>query len=342
MASFENRIVVPKNKTAFSAHIDHIKAGSGNQVSHAPCMSHRIIEVLDENGCFIGDEWKNISNDSINYFPISRNSGDFLFFSDMSKTQLSEFYSKWRGDKILIQHDYYKFPNSIAGTTAQYLWSTPIKQSHCLGTILFLNPPWEGYPPFFQKILVPRGANALTSSIEDLLEKAIENPSKLTPMEIEKISGLFKKRERLFADVVSFPAPFDHSFAFGNLMLNLTHPSGKTIFQFRAALELSKIKNDLSSERIGRLTDALDSFDLIKKGIYFKWERFTTDLNRIYNLANEYHLLEIDDINSLIPSIEEFIPGTLELSYRNEMVFRNAKFQNISKNIQIFGTPFDK
>jgi hypothetical protein len=46
MASFKNRIVVPKNKTAFSAHIDHIKAGSGNQVSHAPCMSHRIIEVL--------------------------------------------------------------------------------------------------------------------------------------------------------------------------------------------------------------------------------------------------------------------------------------------------------
>lgn len=36
-----------KNKTAFSAHIDHIKAGSGNQVSHAPCMSHRIIEVLN-------------------------------------------------------------------------------------------------------------------------------------------------------------------------------------------------------------------------------------------------------------------------------------------------------
>jgi len=48
MASFKNRIVVPKNKTAFSAHIDHIKAGSGNQVSHAPCMSHRIIEVLNE------------------------------------------------------------------------------------------------------------------------------------------------------------------------------------------------------------------------------------------------------------------------------------------------------
>ena len=48
MASFKNRIVVPKNKTAFTAHIDHIKAGSGNQVSHAPCMSHRIIEVLKE------------------------------------------------------------------------------------------------------------------------------------------------------------------------------------------------------------------------------------------------------------------------------------------------------
>jgi hypothetical protein len=46
MASFKNRIVVPKNKTAFSAHIDHIKPGSGYQVSHAPCMSHRIIEVL--------------------------------------------------------------------------------------------------------------------------------------------------------------------------------------------------------------------------------------------------------------------------------------------------------
>jgi hypothetical protein len=124
---------------------------------------------LDENGCFIGDEWRNISKDSINFFPISRNSGDFLFFSDMSKTLLSEFYSKWRGDKILIQHDYYNFPNSTAGTTAQYLWSTPIKQSHCLGAILFLNPPWEGYPPFFQKTLVPREANDLTSSFEDLL-----------------------------------------------------------------------------------------------------------------------------------------------------------------------------
>jgi hypothetical protein len=31
MASFKNRIVVPKKRTAFSAHINHIKAASGNQ-----------------------------------------------------------------------------------------------------------------------------------------------------------------------------------------------------------------------------------------------------------------------------------------------------------------------
>ncbi len=46
MASFKNRIAVPKKRTAFSAHINHIKAASGNQVSHAPCVSHGIIEVL--------------------------------------------------------------------------------------------------------------------------------------------------------------------------------------------------------------------------------------------------------------------------------------------------------
>jgi len=290
---------------------------------------------LDENGCFIGDEWINISNDPINYFPYC-DTGDFLFFSDMSRTQLSEFYSKWRGDKILIQHNYYKFPNSTAGTTAQYLWSTPIEQNYCLGAIRFLNPPWEGYPPFFQKIIVLRETNDSTSSIEDLLKKAIENPFKLNPTEIEKVSGLFRKRERLFADAIVFPAPF-RSFAFGNLMMNLAHPSGKTLFQFRAALELSKLKNELSSAKIGRLTDALNSFDLIKKSFYFKWERFTTDLTRIYNLANEYHLLEIDDVDRLIPSIEEFVPGTLELNYRNKMDFYNAKFQHISKNIRIFG-----
>lgn len=85
------------------------------------------------------------------------------------------------------------------------------------------------------------------------------------------------------------------------------------------------------------MTDALNSFDLIKKSFYFKWERFTTDLTRIYNLANEYHLLEIDDVDRLIPSIEEFVPGTLGLNYRNEMDFHNAKFQDISKNIRIFG-----
>ena len=64
MASFKNRIVVPKNKTAFSAHIDHIKAGSGYQVSHAPCMSHRIIEVLYEH-CSSGTCNSEIPNSGI-------------------------------------------------------------------------------------------------------------------------------------------------------------------------------------------------------------------------------------------------------------------------------------
>lgn len=233
---------------------------------------HWPLIFLESGGDITGDDWMNISKSSISLFPLHDDTGTFLSLSEKSDKWLDEFFSKWIGERVLVQNIWHKFPNSSAGTCAKHLCDVPLKESFFLGKICFLEPPWEGNPPLLQKILFPIGNTNDSKSIEDILEIASKEPIKLTAYEVHRLNCYFQRgglfNELLLSEAIEFPHPFDKSFAFGSDIINIKHPGGESLFRFRAALELAKIRKNLPAEQLGKLIDSLSNFDRRKKAIY--------------------------------------------------------------------------
>ena len=295
---------------------------------------------LESGGYIKGEDWVNVSKSSISLFPLHNDTGTFLSLSEKPDKWLDEFFSKWIGEQVLVQNIWHKFPNSLAGTCAQHLCDVPLKKYFYLRKICFLEPPWEGNPPMLQRILYPIENTDGNKSIEDILEIAAEEPSKLTAYEVHQLNSYFQRegvfKELLLAEAIEFPHPFSESFAFGGDLMNIKHPGGEALFRFRATLELAKIRKNLPAEQFGKLTDSYMNFNNKKKAISICYDKFTSSMIRLLDLAEELKLIDIGDISTIIPDLKDFIPGTLITYDGHKYYFENNKLSNIT-NINFFG-----
>lgn len=295
---------------------------------------------LESGGKIVGEEWANICETRINLFPIQDDTSTFLSLSKKSPEWFDEFFSKWIGERVLVQNFYHKFPESVAGTGAKHICDVPIGKSHFFGEIRFLQPPWDGNPPMLQRILNITKDTVVNKSIEDILEIAVEKPQNLTLLDNHLLNKFFIKgglfNESLLAEAVEFPHPFSEYFAFGGDLLNRIHPCGEALLRFRAAIELSKIKKNLSSEQLGKLEDALGNFDIIKKQYIFKWQTISSSIIRMFSLAKEFNLFDLEEISTLVPNEMDFVPGTLETLYNEKISFKNNKIDKLCK-INLYG-----
>jgi len=139
------------------------------------------------------------------------------------------------------------------------------------------------------------------------LERAIDNPTLLNAMEREILYEMLHMVSRDFPRFVEFPESFDQFFAYGNRMLNLTHPVTQTLLRFGASLKLSKMRKTIPEGRIGHLQDAIAKF----LGEFY--QRNSSDsLRSLWLLAQEVQLFDVGEIDDLVLTPEDFVPGTFD------------------------------
>jgi hypothetical protein len=141
--------------------------------------------------------------------------------------------------------------------------------------------------------------------IETMLERTIENPTLLNPVEREILSKTLSKIGYPLPPFVEFPKPFDHFFAYGDRMLNLRHPVTQALLRFGASLKLSTMRKTIPEDRIGHLQDAIDEF----LG-EFRRRDSSDSLHRLWLLAQEVQLFDVGEIDDLVLAPEDFVPGT--------------------------------
>jgi hypothetical protein len=254
-------------------------------------------------------EWKDIASDELYLFPqdFSDELGTVAHYQLITQEEYKGILRKWNGERCHVSDLGVRHVSTSSISKASDLWSTAISKSHCLVSIRFLKPPWKSSPPLLQKIFVPMEIPESPLDIELLLEKAINDPTQLNALEKRQLGGRFFGSFRI-PPIVEFSKPFEEAFAYGYQILNTEHPVTQVLLRVLSKFALSKIRRTLPPGRVGYLDDALNFLINDRLG----WEQWVGDLRRFWLKAREVGLFHEDKLEDLVPSKEEFVPGSIE------------------------------
>ncbi len=189
-----------------------------------------------------------------------------------------------------------------------------------------------------QRIWRRKEASEESLQIQTVLEKAAENPILLDHKEREVlINDINRRSEYRFPEFVEFPHPFERTFMYGEIMLNLKHPVTQALLRFTASLKLSKIHKTLPDDRVGNLEDALKRF--MERIIYsgFKDKETFDSFHELWLLARETQLFDIEEIDKFMLMPADFIRMPSLPTDRDIRDFH--ELQDILGEIQPFGMP---
>ena len=167
---------------------------------------------------------------------------------------------------------------------------------------------------------------------ELLLEKTISDPTQLTVLKKSQLISSLSRYGIYMHTFVEFSKPFEDAFAYGYHMFNTKHPVTQMLIRVLSLFALSKIRKILSSDRLGDLHDALYSVVLYNK----TWEEWEDHLRRFWLMARQTELFLGDNLEDLVPSKEEFVPGSLE-----DILFDWGPRGEKMDDVQPFGEPLE-
>jgi len=308
---------------------------------------------LEAGGSLNVLEWQEVAADVIYESPGAISEGlEEMLQRWLTRDEYEGPLVKWDGERCAVSlkgiHSMQRrLSTGKAVSRAASLWQVPVKKSHRLTAIRFLLPPQEEGPPLLQSIWRPKEIPEEVPDIEELLEKAVENPKLLNAVEWTLIS---EDQVLRFSRVVEFPPPFDQCFAYGFEAMNLRHPVVQAMLQYQAGLELAKRRKAFPENQLGRLKDALDSSHTSFMSLFLgspitpvpfsnvdvsAVRQFSDALRRMWSLAREMHLFDVGDTEDLVLSPEDFVPGTLMT------VVSGLRGQKLEKeSVRPFGKPF--
>lgn len=195
---------------------------------------------------------------------------------------------------------------SVALTAACEVPLAPIEKCHRVAAARFLCPPWHVGPPLVQTVWLPREAGKKPPSIQAVLEKALENPALLDPLECRDLFTL----ENIFPRVVPFSQPFEQSFAYGWKLINLRHRCTQVLLSLLARLALARRSESMSEDRIRRFDDGVA--DLRRWSCEFEPGLIIRCLQDILVLASDFKFMDIGEIKGVLPTPDEFISGSFD------------------------------
>lgn len=292
---------------------------------------------LETEGLLSVVEWQEITGDMLYDIPIQISGEYDIFENELEEMGISKwlthkkyngFLVQWKGKGCIVLD--LGWNKGISIQKIGILQRSLVKKFYRSGAIQFLNPPWDGNPPLLQNILFRKEVSEKGSEIEPVLEKTKKNPALLNPEERELLINELYGFVRI-PKFIEFPQPFEQFFAYGPMMLNIKHPVTQALLRFAASLKLSKIHGTLPKDRIGHLQDALNEF--LGELRYVSDERKTSEsLNKLWLLSREAQSFDIGEIDELVISSIDFVPGTYGL----------IDYQDFKKRLDDSSLPFGK
>jgi hypothetical protein len=266
------------------------------------------VPFLEAGGRINALEWQEVTTDALYIFPEIIE--DYLPTLCRCKWLTHNEYdgplSQWTGERCIIPRFEYGSDTSAAIESVGDVWNLLVRKSYTFAAIRFLHPPWEGDPPLLQEIWLKTEMPNERPEVEIVLGRAIENPTLLNTVEREILhESMLYEISPSFPRFVEFPKPFEQKFAYGCSMLNLGHPATQALLRFVASLKLSKMRKTIPEDRIGNLQDAMVEF--LQD---FRYHHSSDSLRRLWLLAQEVQLFNVGEIDDLVLTPEDFVPGT--------------------------------
>lgn len=286
-----------------------------------------VIPFLGDGGQLKFLELREVRKSYINLMPDNfKNFMDDIIFESIVGDRYVPL-SQWKGGQTLISFNdnvFTIFTNF--GRIASDLTIIPFNKSHKFTSIRFVQSPWGSDKYLIQKVLSPVEISTDKPNFKELLEKMKDDPSSLNPVERETFIAKTDTPE--FAE---FPEEFNHYIAYGWRMLNLRNPVVQTFIRIVASFELSKMTDTMSVKQIGYFEDVLSSISdilLSRNNIY----EFSKNLKAILSTAREMKLIDPGDYEVMIPTKEDFVPGSLH-AYYHEINLEDLR----SNKLELFG-----
>lgn len=227
----------------------------------------------------------------------------------------------WQGNPSIVDFATWGGSNgdSIIVNTILEFARLPFQISHRFGGIQFLMPPWHGAPPLLQEIWIPNRLD-YEESKADIEKKIVEIAQKPENSILAKDGNVQRRIFQLLGmegyhpKLAIFPPPYEDSFAYGDEVINLTHPISKSLVCIAAGLALEETagqplisKNEHFRYVFRRVILGLPGG--VGAGKYNDWKRYTEDLWAMVKLMRLSDVMQVDN---LTPGSEEFVSGSCE------------------------------
>lgn len=210
-------------------------------------------------------------------------------------------------------------------------WQLPLKASHELAALRFLTPPWEGDPPLLQEIWLPTKKANVSLDIDELARKLERSPF-VSPMEYSLL--LERYHDYGLPHLVEFASPFEKSFAYSFDWWNVRHLVTQVFCRVLVKIMLAELQKTLTEAQLGYLGDILPHISFTGSE---HWGDWATKLRMFWHLAREFQLLDVDDIEQLVPRPEKFVPGSI-----GEEALKLRESREPLRPIHPFGQPLGR
>lgn len=276
------------------------------------------IPLLHNAGTISFTHWEDLAGKSICLPPaiLRREIADIANSVFRTHEEYNGVLKKWVGEPCLALF-YPERLNSISVRAILGFFRLLLDITHHFTSIHFLNPPWEGNPPLLQPVYEPIEIPEYNSEeLNILLDKSSKSLRSLEKTEKIVLMRHLKDFISNCPSIAPFTEPFKQSYAYEDILLNIEHPGAELLLRILSKILLSTRLKELRPDTLGQLRDiARRAIALSPDRIYHSEERYSSwasSLRSLGEIAKRSGICS-EDVSTLIPDFNEFIPGSLNI-----------------------------
>lgn len=142
-------------------------------------------------------------------------------------------------------------------------------------------------------------------------------------------------------EFIDFISPFDKSFGYGPKYFNMKHPITQKLVKLAALCMQAESQNSLPQDQIGIIKDFFDKLGGRGYGRY-SFREWISTIKEFWLFVQKIKLIEVDKIEKLIPSKEEFVTGTIKSNKDGVDEIFIPDFSYQKGKVRPFGQPLKK
>lgn len=262
----------------------------------------------------------------------------YSLYHKLKKTK--DLFRNWIGDEFIITNYGRSAIDLPLQETSGFV--EELLNEYVADSINFISGPWNDLGTTYQTVYMKSELSEMFP--ESILEKSAEDPLSLSSREREYLINYFN--DKLFGKslsrVVKFNKPYEKLFGFGFQIMNYNNYIMLNLFKCLSLFLIKVIKKEITDEIFGQVKDCCNDLftEFYPDKDIIEVEK---DYNKFWNLISELHLMELDSVEKLIPSINDFVPGTTKIYKKRNTVFGMLELRYRKYNYKLkFGKSLTK